>query len=76
MRICDGIVEAAAMETPHLDLDVAGGGDGSASRRERGHQPVAHLLDQHATVVIDDTPRHLLDLAADRACCVVAERSG
>ena len=69
----DGCVESVAMEVTHLHLHVAGSRDRSASGGECGHQSVAHLLDEGATVRRDSRACHLLDLAADLTGSVVAE---
>ena len=67
------VVETAPLQPTHVGLDLPGGGDRPTGRGERGHQPVAHLLDQHAPMGIDLAPGDILDLAGDLACGVVTE---
>ncbi len=67
-------VEAGAMQLAHLHLHLARCGDHPARRRERGHEPVAHLLDQGAAIRGDRLAGHLLHLATDLTCGIVTER--
>jgi hypothetical protein len=67
------LVEPAATQAPHLHLDLAARRHGAPGRRERGHQPVTHLLDEHAALVGHDLAGHRFDLTADLTGGVVAE---